>query len=112
MKILVISQYYKPEPFRISDICRELVQRGHDVTVVTGVPNYPEGVTLCKSSGYFSFFELIGVTLSIFHYCLKFILLIFSFSTEICKGRDKCVCSVATFNVKLSTGVDIFLSSK
>ena len=45
MKILVISQYYAPEPFRISDICRELVQRGHDVTVVTGVPNYPEGVT-------------------------------------------------------------------
>ena len=45
MKILVISQYYEPEPFRISDICRELVQRGHDVTVVTGVPNYPEGVT-------------------------------------------------------------------
>ena len=45
MKILVISQYYKPEPFRISDICRELVQRGHDVTVVTGVPNYPEGFT-------------------------------------------------------------------
>lgn len=43
MKILVICQYYKPEPFRISDICEELVQRGHDVTVVTGVPNYPMG---------------------------------------------------------------------
>lgn len=45
MKILVISQYYDPEPFRIADICQELVKRGHDVTVVTGVPNYPEGVT-------------------------------------------------------------------
>lgn len=28
-KILVICQYYKPEPFRISDICEELVHRGH-----------------------------------------------------------------------------------
>lgn len=45
MKILVISQYYDPEPFRISDICKELVDRGHQVTVVAGVPNYPEGVT-------------------------------------------------------------------
>lgn len=43
MKILVICQYYHPEPFRISDICEELVRRGHEVTVVTGVPNYPEG---------------------------------------------------------------------
>lgn len=44
MKILVVCQYYYPEPFRISDICEELVRRGHEVTVVTGVPNYPEGV--------------------------------------------------------------------
>lgn len=43
MKILVVCQYYYPEPFRISDICEELLQRGHSVTVVTGVPNYPEG---------------------------------------------------------------------
>ena len=44
MKILVVCQYYYPEPFRIPDICEELVKRGHDVTVVTGVPNYPEGI--------------------------------------------------------------------
>ncbi len=43
MKILVICQYYKPEPFRISDICEELARRGHEVTVLTGVPNYPMG---------------------------------------------------------------------
>ncbi len=43
MKILVVCQYYKPEPFRISDICEELVSRGHEVTVITGVPNYPMG---------------------------------------------------------------------
>lgn len=43
-KILVICQYYKPEPFRISDICEEMARRGHEVQVVTGYPNYPEGV--------------------------------------------------------------------
>ena len=43
MKILVICQYYYPEPFRITDICEELVKRGHEVMVVTGKPNYPEG---------------------------------------------------------------------
>lgn len=44
MNILVISQYYYPEDFRINDICEEFVRRGHQVTVVTGMPNYPEGV--------------------------------------------------------------------
>lgn len=43
MKILVICQYYYPEPFRITDICEELVKRGNNVTVVTGIPNYPMG---------------------------------------------------------------------
>lgn len=44
MKILVISQYYYPEPFKIHEICEELVKRGHKVTVLTGRPNYPDGV--------------------------------------------------------------------
>lgn len=44
MKILVVCQYYYPEPFRISDICEELVKNGNEVTVLTGIPNYPEGV--------------------------------------------------------------------
>ena len=43
MKILVISQVYYPEQFRINDICEELVKMGHDVTVLTGLPNYPKG---------------------------------------------------------------------
>lgn len=43
MKILVVCQYYQPEPFRVSDICASLVRQGHEVTVVTGTPNYPEG---------------------------------------------------------------------
>lgn len=43
MKILVICQYYYPEPFRITDICEEWVRQGHSVTIVTGLPNYPMG---------------------------------------------------------------------
>ena len=43
MNILVICQYYKPEPVVLSDICEELVKKGHSVTLITGVPNYPMG---------------------------------------------------------------------
>ena len=43
MKILVVSQYYYPEPFRINEICSALASRGHEVTVVTCNPNYPDG---------------------------------------------------------------------
>ncbi|MGM9966272.1 glycosyltransferase family 4 protein [Rummeliibacillus sp. TYF005] len=46
MNLLVICQYYYPEPFRITDICESLVEKGHDVTVLTGLPNYPEGKIL------------------------------------------------------------------
>jgi len=41
--ILVISQYFYPEQFRINDICTEWVKRGYRVTVITGIPNYPQG---------------------------------------------------------------------
>lgn len=44
MKILVISQYFYPENFRINTLCRELADRGHDVTVMTAYPQYPGGV--------------------------------------------------------------------
>lgn len=44
MKILVVCQYYYPEPFRIHEVCEELVNRGHEVSVLTGLPNYPMGV--------------------------------------------------------------------
>lgn len=43
MKILVISQYFWPEDFRINDICKGLKEEGHEVTVLTGLPNYPFG---------------------------------------------------------------------
>ena len=41
--ILIISQYFYPEQFRINDIAAEWVKRGHRVTVLTGIPNYPQG---------------------------------------------------------------------
>ena len=37
--LLVISQYFYPEEFRINDICKEWIKRGYKVTVVTGIPN-------------------------------------------------------------------------
>ena len=43
MKILFVCQHYKPEPFRLSDICEDLVRKGHEVSVLAGIPNYPEG---------------------------------------------------------------------
>lgn len=43
MNILVVSQYFWPENFRINELVTEWVRRGHRVTVLTGRPNYPEG---------------------------------------------------------------------
>jgi glycosyltransferase involved in cell wall biosynthesis len=43
MRFLIVSQYFWPESFRINDVARELVQRGHEVTVLCGTPNYPHG---------------------------------------------------------------------
>lgn len=43
MKILVLSQSFWPENFRINDLTASLVQKGHEVTIVTGIPNYPVG---------------------------------------------------------------------
>lgn len=43
MKILVVCQHYWPEPYPLTDICEELVRRGHIVDLVTDVPNYPMG---------------------------------------------------------------------
>jgi len=43
MRILIISQYFWPENFRINDVCIGLKNRGHEVVVLTGKPNYPGG---------------------------------------------------------------------
>ena len=46
MRILVVCQHYYPENFQITPICEQLVSDGYDVTVLTGLPNYPEGEVL------------------------------------------------------------------
>ena len=43
MRILVFSQYFWPENFRINDIAISLCKKGHQVEVLTGKPNYPRG---------------------------------------------------------------------
>ncbi len=43
MRILVISQYFWPETFRINDIVKHLKENNHHVDILTGEPNYPEG---------------------------------------------------------------------
>ncbi len=43
MKILIITQYFYPENFRINDLALGLKEKGHQVSVLTGIPNYPKG---------------------------------------------------------------------
>ena len=43
MKVLIVSQYFWPENFRINDLAQALAERGHEITVLTGKPNYPGG---------------------------------------------------------------------
>jgi hypothetical protein len=53
MRILIISQYFWPENFRVNDLCLELQNRGHDLTVITGLPNYPNS-SFMKGYSFFS----------------------------------------------------------
>jgi glycosyltransferase involved in cell wall biosynthesis len=43
LKLLIVSQYFWPESFRVNDMASGLRERGHEVTVLTGMPNYPAG---------------------------------------------------------------------
>ncbi len=43
MNLLVITQYFWPENFRINELVLELKKRGWSITVLTGYPNYPSG---------------------------------------------------------------------
>jgi len=51
-RILIVSQHFWPESFRINDICDGLVEKGYDVEVLCGIPNYPTG----------QFFDGYGIT--------------------------------------------------
>jgi glycosyltransferase involved in cell wall biosynthesis len=52
MRVLVLSQYFWPESFRINEVVESLQQVGCSVTVLTGKPNYPEGTIF---QGYSAF---------------------------------------------------------
>lgn len=52
MNVLIVSQYFWPENFRINDLALGLKERGHSVTVLTGIPNYPAGKVF-SGYGYF-----------------------------------------------------------
>ena len=43
MRVLIVTQYFWPESFRINDVVQGLQALGHEVTVLTGKPNYPSG---------------------------------------------------------------------
>ncbi|MEG3030461.1 MAG: glycosyltransferase, partial [Oscillospiraceae bacterium] len=42
-RILIVSQHFWPENFRISDIAAGFVENGIEVDVLCGIPNYPNG---------------------------------------------------------------------
>lgn len=43
MKILIVSQVFFPENFKINNLVKYLISSGHELTIITGKPNYPEG---------------------------------------------------------------------
>ena len=64
MKILIVSQYFWPENFRINQLAHELNKKGHNVLVYTGLPNYPEGKiykSYKKNKSFYKFFGNIKV---------------------------------------------------
>ena len=42
-RVLLVTQYFQPENFKCNDIAFELQRRGYEVTVLTAIPNYPQG---------------------------------------------------------------------
>lgn len=54
MNILIVSQFFWPENFKINDVAKGLQERGHKVSVLTGNPNYPNG----KFYKGYSFFKI------------------------------------------------------
>ena len=51
MRILVISQYFYPENFRINDFVKSLKANGNNISVITAIPNYPSGKKFGKFNG-------------------------------------------------------------
>ena len=43
MKVLIVTQYFWPENFQINDLALGLKEKGHEIQILTGIPNYPGG---------------------------------------------------------------------
>jgi len=43
VKVLIVTQYFWPEEFRINELTAMMAGKGHQITVLTGIPNYPGG---------------------------------------------------------------------
>lgn len=56
MRILIVTQYFYPENFKVNDFAVGMKERGHEVVVLTGLPNYPGG-RIFKGYGYFKRLE-------------------------------------------------------
>jgi glycosyltransferase involved in cell wall biosynthesis len=59
MRVLVVSQYFYPENFRINEVVHNLVDKGVAVEVLTGKPNYPEGTFFPSYSAWGNQTELL-----------------------------------------------------
>ena len=42
-RILILTNHFYPENFRVNDVAFELAAKDFEVTVLTGIPNYPQG---------------------------------------------------------------------
>ena len=64
MRLLIVSQYFWPENFRINDLAVEFSRRGHEVVVLTGLPNYPNGFLFEEyrnEPGRYKFFQSVEI---------------------------------------------------
>lgn len=52
MRVLVVSQYFWPENFRINELVELLQTKGVTVEVLTGKPNYPKGIVYEEYRGW------------------------------------------------------------
>lgn len=43
MKICIFTNHFFPEDFKVNDIAFELAKLGHEITVLTAIPDYPKG---------------------------------------------------------------------
>jgi len=102
LNILIVTQYFWPENFKINDFALGLSKRGHKITVLTGFPNYPEGklfegYSMRKSSRYVEKYKHVTVMRSFllprgagsgFRLLINYISFAISASVRILKLKD------------------------